>query len=117
MADGGAELREINHFFGTAFPVLDYRSLNGFLLGELGRVPEVGEHLDHGDVRIHVLAATDTQVTRARIRRSLAASGVGQAEIPVDHGVAEQERDGGPQREEGPGTGPASPCGGTWARR
>ncbi|WP_419163223.1 hemolysin family protein [Candidatus Palauibacter sp.] len=69
VADGGAELREINHFFGTAFPVLDYRSLNGFLLGELGRVPEVGEYLDHGDVRIHVLAATDTQVTRARIRR------------------------------------------------
>ncbi|WP_420633650.1 hemolysin family protein [Candidatus Palauibacter sp.] len=69
VADGGAELREINHFFGTAFPVLDYRSLNGFLLGELGRVPEAGEYLDHGDVRIHVLATTDTQVTRARIRR------------------------------------------------
>ena len=44
-------------------------SLNGFLLGELGRVPETGEVVEHGDVRIRVVASTDTQVTRARIRR------------------------------------------------
>ena len=68
--DGGAELREINDFFGTAFPVVEYRSLNGFLLGELGRVPEAGEVVEHGDVRIRVVASTDTQVTRARIRRN-----------------------------------------------
>ena len=69
LADGATELREINHFFGTSFPVLEHRSLNGFLLGELGRVPEAGEVLDHGNVRIHVVETTDTQVTRARIRR------------------------------------------------
>ena len=68
--DGGAELREINDFFGTAFPVVEHRSLNGFLLGELGRVPEAGEVVEHGDVRIRVVASTDTQVTRARIRRN-----------------------------------------------
>ena len=67
--DGGAELREINDFFGTSFPVDEYRSLNGFLLGELGRVPGTGEVVEHGDVRIKVVASTDTQVTRARIRR------------------------------------------------
>ena len=67
--DGGAELRDINNFFGTAFPVAEYRSLNGFLLGELGRVPAAGEAVEHGDVRIKVVASTDTQVTRARIRR------------------------------------------------
>ena len=68
--DGGAELREINDFFGTSFPVVEHRSLNGFLLGELGRVPEAGEVVEHGDVRIRVVASTDTQVTRARIRRN-----------------------------------------------
>lgn len=67
--DGGAELREINDFFGTSFPVAEYRSLNGFLLDELGRVPAAGEVVEHGDVRIQVVASTDTQVTRARIRR------------------------------------------------
>lgn len=67
--DGGAELREINDAFGTSFPVDEYRSLNGFLLGVLGRVPAAGETVEHGDVRIRVVASTDTQVTRARIRR------------------------------------------------
>lgn len=67
--EGGAELREINDFFGTSFPVAEHRSLNGFLLGELGRVPGAGETVEHGDVRIRVVASTDTQVTRARIRR------------------------------------------------
>ena len=67
--DGGAELREINDAFGTSFPVDEHRSLNGFLLGELGRVPAAGEVVEHGDVRIRVVAGTDTHVTRARIRR------------------------------------------------
>ncbi len=67
--DAGAELREINDAFGTSFPMDEYRSLNGFLLGVLGRVPAAGETVEHGDVRIRVVASTDTQVTRARIRR------------------------------------------------
>ena len=67
--DGGAELREINDAFGTSLPVDEYRSLNGFLLGELGRVPAAGEVLERDDVRIMVVSSTDTQVTRARIRR------------------------------------------------
>jgi len=69
LVDGAADLREINHFFNTAFPILEHRSLNGYLLEELGRVPETGEIVDRGGVRIEILKATDTQVTRARIRR------------------------------------------------
>ncbi|MDX1577450.1 MAG: hemolysin family protein [Gemmatimonadota bacterium] len=69
LVRGTAELREINHFFNTTFPLLEHRSLNGFLLGELGRVPEAGEVVRHGGVEIEILRATDTQVTRARLRR------------------------------------------------
>ncbi len=69
VADGAAELREINHFFGTTFPLLEHRSLNGFLLGVLGRVPKAGESVEHGCVQIQVVASTETQVKRARIRR------------------------------------------------
>lgn len=69
LVDGTAELREINHFFNTSFPLLEQRSLNGFLLTELGRVPKVGETVDHAGVRIEIMKATETQVTRARIRR------------------------------------------------
>ena len=33
---GATDLREINHFFNTALPQLEHRSLNGYLLDELG---------------------------------------------------------------------------------
>jgi putative hemolysin len=69
LAWGDADLREINHFFNTALPQLEHRSLNGYLLEELGRVPEVGERLEREGILIEVMEATETQVTRARLRR------------------------------------------------
>ena len=72
IAAGDVDLREINHYFNTALPQLEHRSLNGYLLEELGHVPERGEKLHRDGVWIEVLEATDTQVTRARLRRSAA---------------------------------------------
>jgi putative hemolysin len=70
IAEGDADLREINQFFHTAFPQLEHRSLNGYLLEELGRVPEAGETLEREGIFIEVLDATDTQVERARLKRA-----------------------------------------------
>ncbi|HEX6558229.1 MAG TPA: hemolysin family protein [Longimicrobiales bacterium] len=70
VALGDVDLREINHFFNTAFPQLEHRSLNGYLLEELGRVPETGEVLERDGVIIEVLEASDTQLLRARLRRA-----------------------------------------------
>jgi CBS domain containing-hemolysin-like protein len=69
LVDGSADLREINHFFNTTFPLLEHRSLNGYLLEILGQVPEPGEKIKHEGVVIEVTEATDTQVLRARISR------------------------------------------------
>jgi CBS domain containing-hemolysin-like protein len=69
LIQGTADLREINHFFNTTFPLLEYRSLNGYLLDELGRVPVAGEEIERLGVTIEILQATDTQVTRVRMRR------------------------------------------------
>jgi putative hemolysin len=69
LAWGDADLREINHFFNTTLPQLEHRSLNGYLLDELGRVPQPGEVLDREHIRIEVVEASETQVTRARLRR------------------------------------------------
>lgn len=70
LAEGDADLREINHIFHTAFPQLEHRSLNGYLLEEFGRVPEGGETIEREGISIEVLAATDTQVERARLKRA-----------------------------------------------
>lgn len=79
IVDGSADLREINHFFNTSFPLLEHRSLNGYLLEELGRVPEPHEIIEREGVGIEVLGATETQVTRARLFRKPAGRTAGGA--------------------------------------
>ncbi len=82
LVDGGADLREINHFFNTTFPLLEHRSLNGYLLDVLGRVPAPGEKITAEGVVIEVTAASDTQVLRARL--SHPPQRTAQAERPAD---------------------------------
>ena len=69
VATGGAEIREINERFAFDLPEGENRSLNGFILEELGQVPETGRALTAGGVHIEVLEASETQVLRARLRR------------------------------------------------
>lgn len=69
IAEGDTELREINHIFNTALPLLEHRSLNGYLMAELGRVPEPQERLERQGLEIEVLDASETQLLRARITR------------------------------------------------
>ncbi len=69
VADGGVDLREINHALNVVLPSSENRSLNGFILDELGEVPERGETLERSGVNIEILEASETQVVRARLRR------------------------------------------------
>jgi putative hemolysin len=75
LVEGGADLREINHFFNTAFPQLEHRSLNGYLLDELGYVPHAGEEVNREGVLIRIVEATETQVLRAVLLRTHGADG------------------------------------------
>jgi CBS domain containing-hemolysin-like protein len=70
VADGGVDLRDVNQAFDVDLPATEYRSLNGFILDELGYVPEAGETLSADGVLFEILEASDTHVVRARIRRS-----------------------------------------------
>ncbi len=72
LVDGGTDLREINHFFNSTFPLLEHRSLNGYLLDVLGRVPKVGEKLVREGVQIEVVDATDNHVLSVRLSRPAA---------------------------------------------
>lgn len=68
--DAGVDLRDLDEALGITLPQGEHRSLNGFLLVELGHVPDVGEHLVTSGARIDVLEASDTQVLRARVTRT-----------------------------------------------
>jgi CBS domain containing-hemolysin-like protein len=69
VAEGTLDLREINYAFNVSLPQLEHRSLNGFIIEELGYVPERGESLERQGLRIDIMEATDTQVVRARVRK------------------------------------------------
>lgn len=69
IADGALDLREVNYAFKLSLPQLEHRSLNGFIIEELGYVPEKGESVACHGVAIDILEATETQVLRARIRK------------------------------------------------
>ena len=69
IADGALDLRDINYAFDLSLPQLEHRSLNGFIIEELGYVPEKGETIERHGVRIDVMEASETQVLRARIRK------------------------------------------------
>ena len=70
VVEGGADLREVNHFFNSTLPVLEHRSLNGYLAQVFGRVPDPHQCVEAAGLRIEVLSSSDTQVTRARITRT-----------------------------------------------
>ena len=70
VASGAAEVREINDRFEFDLQAGEHRSLNGFILEELGHVPEAGHSFTADGVQVEVLEATDTQVLKARLRRT-----------------------------------------------
>lgn len=69
VAEATADLRDINQAFQVSLPLAEHRSLNGFILEELGFVPSAGETFDRAGVRIQILEATETQVVTARLTR------------------------------------------------
>jgi CBS domain containing-hemolysin-like protein len=102
LVDGSTDLRRINEYFDTSLPGVEHRSLNGYLLEELGRVPQPGEVIERGEVRVEVLGANDTQVTRARLtHHQTAAAPPGGSPAPP----------AGQQRAGGPGSGPRPAAG------
>jgi putative hemolysin len=83
MVEGGADLREINFFFNTALPQLEHRSLNGYLLDELGYVPRPEEEIVRDGVLIRILESSETQVLKAILTRTQTA--------PAEREDAEEE--------------------------
>ncbi len=69
VVDAAIDLREINHAFNVSLPQLEYRSLNGLILEELGHVPAPGETIQQNGLRIEILEASETQVLRARLTK------------------------------------------------
>lgn len=63
------DVRAVEEELGVTLPQGDHRSLNGFILDEMGQVPAPGESLSTDEVRIDILESSETQVLKARVTR------------------------------------------------
>jgi CBS domain containing-hemolysin-like protein len=75
IVEGSTELREINYAMNVSLPHLEHRSLNGFLVERLGHVPSAGEKVAVAGVDIEIEEASETQILRARLRKTPAPAG------------------------------------------
>ncbi|MDA0329102.1 MAG: CNNM domain-containing protein [Gemmatimonadetes bacterium] len=67
--DAAVDIRDLENALDVTLPKVEHRSLNGFILEELGLVPRIGETFETGGVRIEILDASETQVLRARLTK------------------------------------------------
>ena len=70
LIDGGAPIDEVNEKFGLSLPDEDYDTLGGFILGEVGHVPEVGDTVRLDDARLVVERVDDRRVRLVRLLRT-----------------------------------------------
>ncbi len=67
LASGRAELNLIKEVTGIEFPSGDYSTLSGYILTELGRIPQTGEELLKGGWRYRILKADARRIIAVRI--------------------------------------------------
>jgi putative hemolysin len=81
ISDANDDLRPLNVELPESE---DYDTVGGFVTVTLGRIPAAGENFVHGKLRIVVLAAEPTRVTRVRVEHATPADGTPPVEQPRD---------------------------------
>ena len=68
--DAAASISEINDELRLNIPEGDYQTMAGFVLDRLGRIPEVGDSLEHGNSTITVRAMDGVRIGELMLERS-----------------------------------------------
>ena len=69
MLDARMTLTEARRRAGIDLPEGEYETVGGSLTWVLGRIPEAGELISHGDWDFEVLEATARRIRRIRVRQ------------------------------------------------
>ena len=67
--DAGLAISDINEELGLEIPEGDYQTLAGFILDRMGRIPEVGDVMEYGDLRITIKAMERVKIEEVELRR------------------------------------------------
>jgi CBS domain containing-hemolysin-like protein len=71
---GATTLARFAERFGTELPEGEYETVAGLVMAELGRVPEVGDHIVQGGLELVVARREGLRVVELLVRRSRSAS-------------------------------------------
>jgi magnesium and cobalt transporter len=63
------DIEKIESFFNMEFPEGPYESAGGFIINQLGKIPETGEKAEFGPLTFTVLSASKRRVKSVRISR------------------------------------------------
>lgn len=74
IVHGQTKITSLNHFFNTN--ISSKKTLNGFLLEKFGQIPDIGEHIEVGDLILRVEEATARNIERVRIIKKGASPGL-----------------------------------------
>ncbi len=67
--DAGVGISEINEELTLDIPEGDYQTLAGFMLHQLGRIPEIGDVVEYRDLRITVKAMDGVRIDQVELMR------------------------------------------------
>ena len=69
MIDGSTEIDEVNESLDLNLASTEVETMGGLLMSKLGRIPSTGEVFRMGNLRIEVLRANLTSISKMRIVR------------------------------------------------
>ena len=78
--DAGLAISDINEELELGIPEGDYQTLAGFILDRLGSIPEVGDVMEFGDLRITIKAMERVKIEEVELRRIHTGTGTGRTE-------------------------------------
>ena len=67
--DAGMSISEINEELNFDLPEGDYQTVAGFILDRLGRIPDEGDVVEYGDLRLTVNAMSGVKIEKVDLRR------------------------------------------------
>ncbi len=63
------DIEKIESFFGLDFPEGQYESVGGFIINQLGKIPETDEVVEYGPLTFTVVSASKRRVKSVRVTR------------------------------------------------
>ena len=67
--DAGLSISDINEEMELGIPEGDYQTLAGFILDRLGSIPEVGDIMEFGNLRITIIAMERVRIEEVELQR------------------------------------------------